>query len=264
MTNQAEYLPLDYPFRTALWIYLRRLLVLVSVAIISSLLFCLIFFLTRSVIGPALFCAAYLLLGLMGCSLVLATKASSAIDRRLTTESVLAFEVVIGHELATLLMCLASGPIGLCAVAVSLIITKLRGVSSGSARRERLVRITWSAQATAAPEAREQAADVLRHLICRLEDVGVADSVSRVELYRPNGDGEIPCLVLLKSNPHFGGSGEELPNLEDIHMVQRELWRQFRPLPWRFATMIEDAELLAEVRVRILGRDPELQALASR
>lgn len=123
-------------------------------------------------------------------------------------------------------------------------------------------RVLWRRTSDSIPEAREQATQVLHRFLHGLEDAGVAGHVSGLEVYRRNDDGEIPCLILLKSDFQLNGKGRWL--IESIHAVERDLWLRFRPLPWRFATTFDDLEGLPPLADDFFGTNPELDAVATR
>lgn len=101
--------------------------------------------------------------------------------------------------------------------------------------------------------AQERRTQALSHLYQQIQKAGVLGSVSRIELYDPNRDGENPCLVRLKTDfqPREFKEGSDL--VEKIHRAEIDTGREFHPLPWRFAVMFEDVRPTPEGIKRFFG-----------
>lgn len=101
---------------------------------------------------------------------------------------------------------------------------------------------------------------VTRAMSQLLHDRGAATAISRVAVYRPNDDGETPCLVIL---PPSGGSRHQQRTeaiLDTIDQVYIDLWKRFHPLRWCFATTFENAKPPKKLTATFLGRNPQLHA----
>lgn len=127
--------------------------------------------------------------------------------------------------------------------------------------------VTWNKRATHIPlEERTRVTQILQFMREGLEKTGVLDNVLRIEVYQPNNDGENPCLVLLKRasiDSLKPGNGPSL--IESIHSLERQTWQQFRPLPWRFALLIEGSKPVTQLSEEFFGtkRIPKPLAVAS-
>lgn len=125
------------------------------------------------------------------------------------------------------------------------------------------VAIEWADEAATLNEGERNGHErAFGRLFANLEQQGVTDSVLRVEVYAPNNDGLVPCLVVEDSTAYGTDTFENAVRAHKNAFARLETQRDM-DTPWhRIIATMDDIEPTPEGRQRIFGNNPQLLATA--